>query len=75
VTSRGFPAHSAGNVLDMLVTGIVLIAAGIILGLFFPVMFVAAVAGVVLLVLSLVAGGRRATTAPRAADPAPDRPE
>ena len=59
----------------MLVTAIVLIAAGIVLGLFFPVMFVAAAAGVVLLILSLVAGMRRATTERTAADPAPDAPE
>jgi hypothetical protein len=60
----------------MLVTGIALIVLGVVLGLFFPVMFVAALAGLVLLVLSLVAGGRRAAkTSPRAGDPAPDRPE
>jgi hypothetical protein len=59
----------------MLVTAIVLIGAGIVLGLFFPVMFVAAAAGVVLLILSLVAGTRRATTERTAADPTPDAPE
>ena len=45
----------------MLITGLVLIALGVIFGLFFPVMFVAAAAGVVLLVLFVVAGTRRAT--------------
>jgi hypothetical protein len=45
----------------MLITGLVLIALGVIFGLFFPVMFVAAAAGVVLLVLFVVAGARRAT--------------
>jgi hypothetical protein len=59
----------------MLVTAIVLIAAGIVLGLFFPVMFVAAVAGVVLLIISLVAASRRATTERTAVDPTPDGPE
>jgi hypothetical protein len=59
----------------MLITAIVLIGAGIVLGLFFPVMFIAAAAGVVLLILSLVAGARRATTEPTAADPTPDAPE
>jgi hypothetical protein len=59
----------------MLVTAIVLIAAGIVLGLFFPVMFVAAAAGVVLLILSLIAGTRRATTERAAVDPTPDAPE
>jgi hypothetical protein len=59
----------------MLVTAIMLIGAGIVLGLFFPVMFVAAAAGVVLLILSLVAGARRATTERTAVDPTPDAPE
>ena len=44
----------------MLVTALVLIALGIALGLFFPVMFVAALAGVVLLILFLVAAAREA---------------
>jgi hypothetical protein len=60
----------------MLVTGIALIVLGVVLGLFFPVMFVAALAGLVLLVLSLVAGARRAETGSRrTVDPAPDPPE
>jgi hypothetical protein len=59
----------------MLVTGIALIALGVVLGLFFPVMFVAAAAGLVLLILSFVAGARRATSSPGATDPAPDPPE
>ena len=44
----------------MIVTALVLIILGAVLGLFFPVMFVAAAAGVVILVLALVAAGRRA---------------
>ena len=42
----------------MVVTGLVLIALGVLLGLFFPVMFVAAGVGVVLLVLALLGVGR-----------------
>jgi hypothetical protein len=59
----------------MLVTALVLIVAGIVLGLLFPAMFVAAAAGLVLLIISLVAGARRTTGARRGSDPAPDRPE
>ena len=60
----------------MLFTALALIVLGIVLGLLFPVMFVAAAAGLVLLVVSLVAGARRAASAsPRAVDPTPDRPE
>ena len=60
----------------MLATAIALIVLGVVLGLFFPVMFVAAAAGLLLLVASFVAAGRRARTAsPRTTDPAPDRPE
>jgi hypothetical protein len=50
----------------MLVTALVLIALGIALGLFFPVMFVAALAGVVLLILFLVAAARQAKEAAEA---------
>jgi len=57
-------------------SSITLIVLGVILGLFFPVMFVAAAAGVVLLVASLIVVSRRATSAsPRTADPTPDSPE
>ena len=60
----------------MLAAAIALIALGVVLGLFFPVMFVAAAAGLVLLILSLVAAGRRARQpAARVDDPAPDPPE
>jgi hypothetical protein len=60
----------------VLATALVWIVLGVVLGLFFPVMFVAAAAGLVLLVASLVAGGRRAATAtPRTPDPTPDPPE
>jgi hypothetical protein len=44
----------------MVVTGLALIAIGVLVGLVFPVMFVAAVAGLVVLVIGLMAGGRRA---------------
>jgi hypothetical protein len=60
----------------MLATAIALIVLGVVLGLFFPVMFVAAAAGVLLLILALVGASRRATEPPAAAtDPTPDRPE
>ena len=60
----------------MLAAGIALIVVGVVLGLFFPVVFVAAAAGLVLLILSLVAGARRAKTASAdTEDPTPDRPE
>ena len=60
----------------MVASSITLIVLGVILGLFFPVMFVAAAAGVVLLVASLIVVSRRATSAsPRTADPTPDSPE
>ena len=44
----------------MIVTALILIALGAVLGLFFPVMFVAAAAGVVILILGFVSAGRRA---------------
>jgi uncharacterized membrane protein len=53
---------------------VALIALGVILGLFFPVMFVAAAVGVVLLVVFLVGAARRATTdETRSDEAAPDR--
>ena len=60
----------------MVATAVALIVIGVVLGLFFPVMFVASLAGLLLLIGTLVAVGRRATTAsPPAEDPTPDRPE
>jgi len=56
----------------MLVSALALIVLGIILGLFFPVMFVAALAGLVLLVLFLVAGARRAKEEAESPDPGVD---
>jgi len=44
----------------MVVAAIVLVGMGVVLGFFFPVMFVVAAAGAVLFLLSLVAAGRRA---------------
>jgi len=52
----------------MLIAALALIAFGVILGVFFPVMFVAAAAGAVLLILFLVAGARRATADTKAAE-------
>ena len=56
----------------MVFAALALIAVGVILGLFFPVMFVAALAGVVLLVLFFVAGARRAKSETESADPGVD---
>ena len=56
----------------MLITAFVLIALGIFLGLFFPVMFVAALAGVVLLILFFVGGARRAKAEAESSDPGVD---
>ena len=59
----------------MLAVAIALIVLGVLLGLVFPVMFVAALAGVVLLVLFLV-GAKRATVDATGRDEvSPDRPE
>jgi hypothetical protein len=60
----------------MLVTALVLIVLGIVLGLFFPVMFVAAAAGIVLLIVFFVGAARRATTGAVGSDePASNRRE
>ena len=56
----------------MVVTGLVLIALGILLGLFFPVMFVAAAAGAIVLALGFVAGARRAGEAASGAEHRPE---
>lgn len=52
----------------MLIAAVALIGVGVILGLFFPVMFVASAAGVVLLIVALVAGARAATADTKAAE-------
>ena len=58
----------------MLVTALVLLVLGVVLGLFFPVMFVAAAAGLVLLIVFFVGGARRAQTGAVGSDePAPNR--
>ena len=46
----------------MLPVAIALIVLGVVLGIFFPVMFVATLAGIVLLVVFFVGAGRRATS-------------
>ena len=56
----------------MLFTALALIAFGMVLGLFFPIMFVAALAGVVLLILFFVAGARRAKEEAEAPSPGVD---
>jgi hypothetical protein len=52
----------------MLIAALALIGVGVVLGLFFPVMFVASAAGVVLLIVFLVAGARAATADTKAAE-------
>jgi len=60
----------------VLAVAVVLIALGILLGIFFPVMFVAALAGIVLLIVFFVGGARRAQTGAVGSDaPGTDRPE
>jgi hypothetical protein len=59
----------------MLATALVLIVLGVVLGLFFPIMFVASAAGVALLIVFLIAFARRSTTGATGSEPAPDRPE
>jgi len=58
----------------MLAAAVALIALGVVVGLFFPVMFVAALAGVVLLVLFFVGVLRRANVEAESAsaDPGTD---
>ena len=59
----------------MLAVAIALIVLGVLLGLFFPVMFVAALAGVALLVFFLVGAKRTMVDATGGDDVSPDRPE
>ena len=59
----------------MLATALALIVIGAVLGLFFPVMFVASLVGVILLIVFFVGASRRATTGATGSEPAPDRPE
>ena len=46
----------------MLAAGIVLIVLGVVLGIFFPVMFIATAAGIALLLVFFFGAGRRAKT-------------
>jgi uncharacterized membrane protein len=60
----------------MLATALALVVIGAVLGLFFPVMFVASLVGVILLIVFFVGATRRATTGATGSEsPAPDRPE
>jgi uncharacterized membrane protein len=59
----------------VLPVAIALIVLGVLLGLFFPVMFVAALAGIVLLVVFLVGAKRATVDATRQDEVSPDRPE
>ena len=67
-----FGPPSPGNHLSMVATAVALIVLGIVLGLLFPVMFVAALAGVVLLVLFLITGARRTKVEAESRDPGVD---
>jgi hypothetical protein len=55
----------------VLAAAVALIVVGIVLGIFFPVMFVATAAGIVLLVVFLAGAGRRAATGATGSDEAP----
>jgi hypothetical protein len=60
----------------MLATALALIVIGAVLGLFFPVMFVASLVGVILLIVFFVGASRRAATGATGSEtPVPDRPE
>jgi hypothetical protein len=59
----------------MLATALVLIVLGVVLGLFFPAMFVASAVGLILLIVFLVGLTRRATTGATGSEPTPNRPE
>ena len=60
----------------MLAVAIALLVLGVALGFFFPVMFVAAAAGLVLLIVFFVGGARRAETGEVGTDEPPvNRPE
>src|ERR687898_946397 len=67
-----FRSRQGGKARPVLITAFVLIALGILLGLFFPVMFVAALAGLVLLILFFVGGARRAKAESESSDPGVD---
>jgi hypothetical protein len=56
----------------MIAAALALIVVGVVLGFFFPVMFVAALAGAFLLVLSFAAGVRRTKAETESADPGVD---
>ncbi|MBA2384932.1 MAG: hypothetical protein H0V68_09780 [Actinobacteria bacterium] len=57
-----FAANADGNLEFVLPVAIALIVLGLVLGLFFPVMFVATAAGVVLLLVFFLGAGRRAAS-------------
>ena len=59
----------------MFATALALIVLGAVLGLFFPIMFVASAVGVALLIVFLIGFARRSTTGATGSEPAPDRPE
>ena len=61
-----------GNLLRMIVTALVVIGLFVVMGFFFPVMFIAALAAAFLLALSFAAGFRRTKAEMEKADPGVD---
>jgi hypothetical protein len=61
--ATGFGRCGVGDGLSVVVTAIILIVLGVVFGFVFPVIFVAAAAGFVLLLFALFATGRRAKNA------------
>jgi phosphotransferase family enzyme len=74
-SQTGFGAEPRGNLDGMLGIGIALVVLGVVLGIFFPVMFVAAAVGGILVIVFFV-GTLRAASEPTGTDePAPGRDE
>jgi UPF0716 family protein affecting phage T7 exclusion len=60
----------------VLAGAIALIVVGLVIGIFFPIMFIAAAVGVALLIVFLVGASRRAhTSAARSEEPSANSPE
>ena len=70
--SAGFRRSAGGNLLRMIVTALVVIGLFVVMGFFFPVMFIAALAAAFLLALSFAAGFRRTKAEMEKADPGVD---
>jgi hypothetical protein len=59
----------------VLATALALIVLGVVLGLLFPVMFIATAVGIALLLVFFVGARRRAMTGATGSEPAPNPPE